>query len=214
MMENRLFYVADEPQRVPMAIVVGGERYDVAFNFKPLQDDAAIGLADDELTSPKIFERHIDSAEGFEDEAGNAFAPADLAELVPVEDQQYAVDGALLGTHLLAAPAANRKLNLRNPPVTSKYKLLAWFNGQEVMTEHVLANESQEVRRVWGSLELRTFPITFGDIQIRSYARGLVTLYDALVESSEGYVGRVPAHHKMIVITAHLRGRREILLGK
>lgn len=207
-METKL-YKSEEPQRVPMAVVVGGERYDLAFQFKPLDDEEIIRLTDEESDSAKFFARHIQSAEGCEYDQAE-----DLSALIPKADQEYAVDAALLGTRLLTAPSAGRKLNLRNPPTVSKYKLAAWFQNDEVITEHVMANESPEVGRVWRAMELRSFPITFGDIQIKSYGRGLLALYDALVERSEGYADHVPAHHKMIVIAAHLRGRREILLGK
>ncbi len=212
-METKI-YNADESQRVPMALVIGGERYDVTFKFKPLLDEEVIRLSDEQTDSAKFFERHIQAAEGCADENEQEFSPEELAELIPKADQEYAVDAALLGTRLLAAPTAGRKLNLRKPSPTSKYKLAAWFQNDEVITEHVMANESPEVGRVWRAIESRSFPITFGDIQIKSYGRGLVALYDALVERSEGYADRVPAHHKMIVIAAHLRGRREILLGK
>ncbi len=213
-MGTQLFYVADELQRVPMAIVLGGERYEVAFKFKPLDDEQIIKLADGDSDSPKLFAAHIESAEGCADESGNWFTAQELAELIPKQDQEYVIDGALLGTRLEAAPPAARKLNLRRPPTTGKYRLVAWQNNGEVLTEHVMLNDSPEHQRVWRALESRSFPISFGDHTINSYGRGLCALYDALVERSEGYAGRVPAHHKMIVAAAHLRGRREILLGK
>lgn len=214
-------YDADAPQRVPMVLIFGGECHDVTFKFKPLDDESAITFIDAEgesFGSAQMFAKFIESAEGAESDEGEPFTPTELAELVPVEDQRYAVDGALLGTRLLPLPKASKKLNWRNPPSTSHYKLAAYFDGAEVIVQHTLDTPSNEHRRVFEALEKKAFPITFGDHQIRSYGRGLVALYDAMnaagTDVLNGYKDRIPAHHKMVVVTAHLRGQREILLGK
>ena len=214
-MENRL-YDADAQQRVPMVVMAGGERYDVSFSFRPLEDDLAIEFieTDDANAAANIFKRLIQSAEGCEDEDGTLFTADSLAELVPQADQEFAINSALMGTRLLPAPKASKKLNWRNPPTTATYKMAAYFDGGEVITTHKLNLAGTEHHRVFAALERKAFPVKFGDSEIRSYGRGLMHLYKALVAETNGYAGRVPAHHQMVIIVAHLRGQRELLLGK
>jgi hypothetical protein len=49
------------------------------------------------------------------------------------------------------------------------------------------------------------------DQRIPSRALGLGRLYDRVKEQANGYVGRVPLHHKMAVVIGHFKGEEESL---
>lgn len=216
-METKL-YDAEAPQHVTLALVAGGERHDIRFEFLPLADDDAINFidsqGDDTGDSARLFKKLVVAAEGCEDDDGQAFSAQALGELIPESDQQYAIDGAIMGTQFLPAPKAGHKLKLRQVQLHSIYKMAVYFDGAEVITEHKMNSHTPEQDRVFQALERRAFPIKFGDHDIRSYGNGLVKLYDAMQCSAEGYAGRVPAHHKMVIAAAHLRGQRQIVMGK
>lgn len=216
-MENKKLYDADAEQHVTLALVAGGERYDVKFLFAPISDDLSIAFVDSQNgdgDSAQLFKKLIRSAEGCEDDDGNEFTPEALAELIPLEDQRYAIDAALMGTRFLPKPKATRKLNLRQMPEQSVYSMAVYFDGEEIITEHEMNQATAEHQRVFRALESLQFPVEFGDHEIRSYGAGLVRLYNAIACTASGYVGRVPAHHKMVVAAAHLRGQRQIVMGK
>lgn len=216
-METKL-YNADAEQYVTLGLVAGGERYDIKFKFLALADTDSIEQVNlqnsDDADSARLFKKLVIGAEGCEDEDGNAFSPEALGELIPVEDQRYAIDAALMGTRFLPAPKAARKLNLRQMPEQSVYRMAVYFDGEEIITEHKMNLTTAGQQRVFRALESLQFPIQFGDHEIRSYGWGLVRLYDAMQCTASGYAGRIPAHHKMVVAAAHLRGQRQIVMGK
>ena len=214
-MEPKL-YDSQANQRVTLAMVVGGEVYEPQFEFRPLSDEQAVSFIDgaDEADSASLFTVLLAGATGFEDDNGEEFDVLTLDSLIPAEDKRYVVDGALMGTRFLPAPKAGKKLNLRQKPEHNVYRLAVYFDGAEIITEHKMNYGSAEHDRVFRQLEARQFPVKFGDHEIKSYGWGLVRLYDALQCSATGYAGQIPAHHKMVVAAAHLRGQRQIVMGK
>lgn len=212
-------YDSQARQRVPMRISFGAEAYEVTFHFKPLDDESIINYIDAQLepgesASPALFKHLIESADGCGD-GDKPFTATELGELVPEVDQAFAIDSGLLGTSLLPNQKATRWLNWRRPPVSANYSLEAFFDGSTITTRHNLGLPTSEHYRVYQSLQAKSFPIKFGDLLIRSYGRGLIALYEAMVIANSGYANdRVPAHHKMVVVAAHLRGQRDLMLGK
>lgn len=209
-------YDADARQHVTLAIVAGGEQYDVRFLFNPIKDDEAISFVDDvDADSAKLFKKHVVGAEGCADENDEEFSFDVIAETVPLDDQRYAIDAALMGTRFLPFAKAQGKLNLRKLPDVAVHKMAAYFDGEEVITEHQMIPGTAEHHRVLTALNNRAFPVKFGDHEIRSFGAGLVKLYDALSCKAIGYVGnQVPAFHKIGVVLRHLTGQREIVMGK
>lgn len=208
-------YDADANQRVTLATVVGGEAYEIGFDFAALNDDQTIIFIEaEEPDSAALFEKLLIGIEGEEPAENEAFDLESLVKGIPAEDKRFVINGALMGTRLLPAPKASKKLNLRQLPETASYKLAAYFNGEEVITRHEMIPGTAQHDKVFGALELRQFPVKFGDYELKSYGAGLVKLYDALHCKSSGYSGRIPAHHKMVVVAAHLRGQRRIVMGK
>lgn len=214
-MEPKL-YDSQANQRVTLAMVVGGEVYEPQFEFRPLSDEQAVKFIDaaEDVDSASLFTVLLAGATGFEDDDGEEFDLLTLDSLIPTEDKRYVVDGALMGTRFLPAPKASKKLNLRQKPEHNVYRLAVYFDGAEIITEHKMNYGSAEHDKVFRQLEARQFPVKFGDHEIKSYGWGLVRLYDALQCSASGYVGQIPAHHKMVVAAAHLRGQRQIVMGK
>lgn len=209
-------YNADAQQHVALTMVVGGEQYDVRFLLNPITDDEAISFVDDpDSDSAKLFKKHVVLAEGCADEDGNEFTPEVIGQTIPLDDQRYAVDAGLMGTRFLPAPKSGRKLNLRQLPEVAVHKLAAYFDGEEIVTEHQIIPGTADHDRVYSALLARKFPVKFGDHEIRSYGNGLVKLYDALACKAIGYVGdQVPAFHKMAIVVAHFNGQRQIVMGK
>lgn len=215
-MEPNKLYDSQANQRVTLAMLVGGEVYEPTFKFRPLSDDQAVAFIDtvEDADSATLFLSLLDGVTGIELDDDEAFDLAELANLIPAEDKRYVVDGALMGTRFLPAPKAAKKLNLRQKPEHNLYRLAVYFDGAEIITEHKMNYGSAEHDKVFRQLEARQFPVRFGDREIKSYGWGLVWLYDALQCSATGYAGAIPAHHKMVVAAAHLRGQRQIVMGK
>lgn len=211
-------YDADANQSVTLASMIGGAVYELGFEFSPLADDQAVSFIDDrEADSAKLFPKLLVGVKGLEGEEPVEDATEhlqELAELIPDDDKRFVVDGALMGARILPPPKANKKLNLRQLPETALHQLAAYFDGAEVITKHEMIPGTAQHSKVFDALEARQFPVKFGDYEIKSYGAGLVKLYDALQCRADGYKGRVPAHHKMLVVATHLRGQRQIVMGK
>lgn len=209
-------YDANAQQHVALAMVVGGEEFNIRFLLNPITDDEAISFIDDpDADSAKLFKKHVILAEGCADEEGNEFTPEVIGETIPLDDQRYAIDAALMGTRFLPVPKARRKLNLKQLPEVSVHKMAVYFDGEEIITEHQMIPGTADHHRVFTALNNRAFPVKFGDYEFRSFGNGLVKLYDALNCKTFGYMGnQVPAFHKMAVVIAHLTGQRQIVMGK
>jgi len=213
----RAAYDALAQQRVPMAIAHDGEIYDVVFEFKPLNDDLILAYFEGEEDGDKsaaeiFFDKHIVAAEGV-DYPAEEFEQ--LREIVPAADKELAVREALLGAIRQPLPKASKKLNWASVKPQQVYKLTCYFNGGEVETAITLSTPGQVHLKTFRALESRAFPVSFGDHKIDSVAQGMKLLYEALNPVVSGYApAGVPLHHKLLVIGLHLRGYRELILGK
>ncbi len=84
--------------------------------------------------------------------------------------------------------------------------------------EHVLRSATaivvDEYKSTTGSAYIvQGAMINANEIRIPPRAARLGKLYDQLVESTKGYAGRVPLHHKVLVIEQHLDSQQEALAG-
>lgn len=207
-------YDADANQHVTLATVIGGEVYELDFEFNPLGDDQAVSFIDDkDADSANLFPKLLAGITGLTDEEASD-SLEELAGLIADDDKRCVMDGALMGVRILPPPKAKKKLNLRQLPETASYQMAVYFDGVEVITKHEMIPGTTQHSKVFDALESRQFPVKFGEYELKSYGAGLVKLYDALQCSVQGYKGRVPAHHKMLLIATHLRGQRQIVMGK
>ncbi len=213
---KEILYDAEAKQSVTLATVLGGEAFEIKFSFEPISDEQAISFVEsaEDGDSAGLFTKLLAGADGVEVDEGDKLDLPALCQAIPDQDKRFVIDGAIMGTRLIPAAKAKKKLNLRHLPEVASYQLAVYFNGQEVITKHEMIPGTAQHDKVLREFELLKFPVKFGDHEIKSYGDGLVKLYDALHCKSTGYAGRVPAHHKMLVIAAHLRGQRQIVMGK
>jgi hypothetical protein len=139
---------------------------------------------------------------------------------VPAKQKAFAVQSALLATEILPLPLVgdDEILSLEDSDESSSIRLRVIFGDKQVNTEHVLRGPSAEEMTAYRSLMSRALVVKGTRLgrqeqRIPSRAPRLGQLYDKLIERAIGYVARVPLHHKMIVVQAHLRGEEESFGG-
>lgn len=97
-------------------------------------------------------------------------------------------------------------------------KLRCIFDGREIVTEHDMASPSAAQLKRYNDLMTRAKLVEGEQLGRRETklppkAKALGKLYDELCESSRGYAGRVPLHHKVEVVTRHLSTEQERVEG-
>lgn len=208
-------YDASAAQRVPMQIEHNGLLYDVAFLFKPLNDDLILDYFKEEDggevdASEVFFDAHIVGAENIEHEDLN-----ELRAIVAPADKRAAIREGLLAALRKAPPKAHSKLNYRAVAKHKTHTLEAFFDGETVDTAITLDAPDREHLRVHQALLNRAFPVRFGDQQLHDTVSGLFALYEALKSSVRNYANDfVPRHHKLLVIGFHLNGYRAVIQKK
>lgn len=217
-MENQK-YDAKKSQRVPMQVLFNDQLFDVAFNFKPLNDDLTLSYFDKEDEDEQggmnqaeiLFDRMIESAEGIE----GYESVEELRDLIPAQDKRVAIREGLLGCNRQMPEKASGKLNYKNPAPRRVYRLKAYFDGREVENTITLNVPDADHYRVYQALDRNSFPVKFGDQQFTKRFACLKALYQALFHSATNYENDVvPVHHAILVIDLHLSGFRRVLLGK
>jgi hypothetical protein len=209
-----VLYNADAPQSVPLSITQDGQVFRVEHKFRGIDDALALAVLDadeDNLIEAvtRCYDGLFSGLDGYDD------LPAEIDKAsIPYDEKLSAINEGLLlcAINYTDAPAGKKPRLISNP--VSVYPLKAFFDGKFVDTKHWLAAYNAVNQRVWNAMVKKSFPVHFGDHVLKTMGQGLVALYDALVEKTEGYVGRVPAHHKMKVATQHFIGHSAALLKK
>jgi hypothetical protein len=240
---DAVLYDAGATQRVPFAVEYKGRTFTLHYNFAPLTDevlkeydrlrDVRLAPVDANLAGQKgALETKINSfaasvwlwnelalsVEGI-GRPGDPM-PEDWKSRIDDRDKAGAIDDALLACQIVPPPASEPGEYLPWEWVddTSTVYLKAVYAGHEVLTEHVLRKPSKaqvdEYRAFTSSSYLvQGQKINRGERRIPPRAAKLGRLYDALVESTGGYRGAVPLHHKTIVVQHHLDTEQEALTG-
>lgn len=211
-------YDADAPQRVPLKIVQDGETYEVAHLFgNGLDDEALLCLIDTDESGRAemirgVWLQLLTGFEGYETLENETVA--ELSKHIPLDEAVSAIDEGLLMAAVIVRRMSVKKPSLSARSAVASYPLRAFFNGQFVDTTHRLAPYDALHYRVWQKIKSEAFPVKFGDHSLASYGRACVVLYDALQVGADGYAGRVPAHHKVLVIEQHFDGQSAAILAK
>lgn len=213
-------YDAEAPQRVRVALLQEGEQIEVTHVLRAPSDEQVLvyvnagytGNEDEAFAvGVQLWNELIDGAEGYEDAEGNAPTKLALIDGVDAQDKFFAVENGLLATRTLPVPKAQpgRKFVLGNSGNSAGaiFKLGVFNNGQEIVTTHILRRPTTDEYRQ-------------GQAWLASQANGtaraetMAALYDKLKVSVAGYANRVPVHHKVIVVLAHLRRQQQLVMGK
>jgi hypothetical protein len=98
---------------------------------------------------------------------------------------------------------------------TVTIQLRCLFNNKQIDTSHIMQQPSASQLNEYRSLMKQSYLVRGSRFQqveqkIPSKAKKLGQLYDALMVETEGYIGRVPLHHKIAVVLEHLKTEAEI----
>jgi hypothetical protein len=224
--EQRIPFIveADDDTEVTVVFVVGAqsndllEEYDRRRNLRLVEADkketggqAASGRKSDAFrASLWLFDQVVNSVEGFADsEEGDM--PSTWKEAISDDDKVTVIDAAYLACEAVApkpaAPGTRVPWNYKDRPKTVRMRAL--FSGYQVELAHVLKRASAEQLSEFRSIMSQGYlvqgaMIHKGETLIPPRARKLSILYDQLKESTTGYAGRVPLHHKVEAVLNHL----------
>ncbi len=90
-----------------------------------------------------------------------------------------------------------------------KVQLKALFEGYELILPHQMKQPNKDQIATFKSIQKERWLVqgthlNQGEIRIPAKFQKLSALYGQLVESTSGYVGRIPLHHQTIVVLEHL----------
>lgn len=212
-------YDADARQHVPLTIQLGDERFDVVLITGPHADShfrhyaELCGRASDQNDAARnysaafgagleatgwLFDTLAEDIEGIGEEGEER--PEDWKSIFGASDKLAVIDGAVFALTPLPAGIAGKRASWRQDLHNLTTRFEAVFDGHRVTVSHTLRKADSATYRDY-----------MGLVASARGARGLDGLtvklaahYDALHVSHEGYQGRVPLHHKAIVLNEHL----------
>lgn len=198
---------ATAQQTVFLEISRGSKRYKVSHIMRPLTDEdfarlndaALVKTKDGEISSQydlvvnELWESKVIGIGGYA-----AMSDEDFKPKVPFEDRRAALRALDTG-HLLFETAAEDELVPLDD--NCEYKLRVMFDGNPVITKHVLKTASAEQER----RRNRIVKDSMGTVgKSGEFVGRIAKLYDELVVGYEGYEGNPPSSHKFLVVEAHL----------
>lgn len=239
-MAEEILYDAEAQQSVPLKLEKRGKLYKVAHQFAPLIDDdildyerqrdlriteAEFNETDDPdalaissnsfKAAVKLWDHLILSIEGYK-----LPGDQDWKTLINATDKAFAIESGLLAVGILPLPEADAAdaYPLDDEDASSTIQLRCLFNGQQVITKHVLREATPGELAKYQGLMSRTLLVQGtrtgkSDRRVPSRAKGLAELYDSLKVEASGYKGRVPLHHKTAVVLHHLGQQQEVIAG-
>jgi hypothetical protein len=227
-LEEFQLYDADARQSIPATLECDGELFPVILTAEPLTDKvltdyakkceaASEGHGSDDAVAVQVrtnldglswlFNQVMSDIEGVGEEGEER--PEDWRDIFSAREKAAVIDASLFAVEVLELPPSTSKRpswhgQLKN--VTTK--LRTYFNGQQVVTSHVLRKEDAQTYADFTALISRA--VTSVRI-VENHMLKLAGWYDALHVSHEGYVGRVPTFHKALVAWSHLSRQASVL---
>jgi hypothetical protein len=134
-------------------------------------------------------------------------------------DKIFAVNNVLFGLEFNEAPlASGEELCPEADEGPATYGARCIFNGQVVEVSASLRPATPDELSEFQRLMSRTILVRgqrFGkqDVIIPSKAKRLAEMFDRMKLSAEGYIGRIPAHHKFAFAARHLRSEQQLVTG-
>lgn len=246
MAEQAVLYDRTQSQRVPLKLEKKGKLYNVAHVFAPLIDDdilayererdlrisdADVGEADGSAVAfstnsfraaVRLWDHLAVGLDGYKLRDG-AIEQTRLDELktkVDPRDKAFAIESGLLAVGIVPLPEADGEDAYfldDDADTTSTILLHCLFNGQQLVTKHILREPTSAELGQFQKVMSRTLILNDGsgeqDRKLPSRARKLGDLYDAMLVSTEGYANGVPIHHKAAVVLNHLQTQQKVVQG-
>jgi len=225
-----VLYDADSRQRVAFQTERSSRMYNVAHIFGPLLDENVLEY--ERSRSQRLSEAGANESD--EEDATAVTSTGFLAALnywnktgataegyagkVSDRDKAFAV-GLLFGVEFESLRIANaEELCPEEGDEQSTYVLRCLFDGREVYTQAVMKAATANQIENFESLMSRTLLVKgtrYGqrDQRIPAKAKQLAEMFDQMVASTQGYVGRVPLHHKAAFALRHLRAEQKSITG-
>jgi hypothetical protein len=230
-----LVYDADAQQRVPFKAERSGKLYKVTHFINAITDDdimqferskqirlseadsnetdeADVTAISSTLFAPalELWDKRVDSVENYSFKNAEQWRQ-ELAE----GDKAFAINGVVLAVQFVSLPVASGdEACPAEDDDTSTYIMKAVFNGQVVTLRHVLRRAKPDEMTKFQGLMSRVHLVQgtqFGetDQRIPSRAKGLGELYRQVKQEAQGYAGRIPLHHQMLLALRHFRAQHK-----
>lgn len=216
-----ILFDSDAEQRVELTIQYRGVERTVAHLFSPLTDElffqyeqrkkTRVQVSGQELLIVRSDDQELAAAEWLWNELAigrEGYVPRDdWRERTNVIDKAQAIQEGLLAVFAVrseAPPANDEATELVDDDLGTEIELDCLFNSTVLATKHSFrAPTAAEVKEYDRLMRIADNVIARGgrrspaaQLVIPSKARELAALYDALIVETDGYAGRVPAHHK------------------
>jgi len=218
---GKILFNADAEQRVPLSIKKGNKRFEVAHKFRApsdeeileyerrrnvrvrearpeeLDEDAVLSKDDSFDAAVWLWNKLAESREGY-------IAREDWKDSTNANDKVTAITEGLLATEVVPPGDDVLSEELLSDEELSSVTLRCLFDGKAVDTVHHLRAPNAADMRSYRSLMSQNFIVRgsrfrTAETRIPPRAKKLAELYDSLLETFDGYIGRVPVHHKMAV---------------
>lgn len=220
------FRIDNEGETVEVAFILGPQTDEAIAEYDRLTNERYLAADEEESGDRNAMETTDESfgaavwllndrlldAEGFGAEGETK--PENWKELVFDDDRDRAavIDDAYLAAQVVPAPLAKKgkRLPWSRPARKAVVNVLALFNGHQVRLTHErtavpTSNQITEFRSIRKSRYLvQGTKLGQGEIRVPPKARRLAALYDQLGYETTGYAGRVPLHHKALVVVHDL----------
>lgn len=194
------------PQRIPLEITEGSERFETAHHIGPVTDTVFLEFIDsvdpnaedsgdletklnDAVT--ELWRKIVKSVEAIEVDPGTDFR--DAIEFGEIE----AVIQSVMGVTVLPPTAVSGVRNL-SAKATAVVRTQALLSGKVTQQSHTLSRKTDEYRKKY---ERIYSGIGEGDTPKQGIrAKAKAALYDELIVKAEGFKGKVPLRFKTVVI--------------
>lgn len=203
----------DEPIKafdIRREVKLGQAEQKNAVETKSLTLDAATELYDELTATPP---------EGYGEEGEET--PENWKEIIGADEKQFVIEDVLLAAEVITN-AATKKLKRigwgaqRRP---SSVQLRCYFSGEQLVTEHFPREPKPSAAAITEFNAIRSSvwlvqgtKLGKGDTQIPPKMARYAKLYDVVFDQgrARGYKGRVPMHHKSVVIQHYMGGALEV----
>ncbi len=229
---SSILYDADAEQIIKFHTERRGTLYPVAHIFKAgaLRDESILEYErakDQRITDAEVSEVNDRDAIAITGQAFKAallFASKNLDRAEgysgkPSEKDQVFAVGQLLGADFDELPLAmGDQLCPDEDDDSSTYRLKCASNGTIIVTTHELRAATKDEISESQALQSRVLvvqgtKIGTRDQRIPSKAKRWAELYDLMKVKAEGYVNKIPLHHKMLVAMRHLKSEQKAITG-